>query len=79
MLTPKDTLESKPYDALDTKCQMPLDEFISACKEGAIMNSDGFGVYADKDKVYRGFEVSPWEIVNGFIRRDFEFVCWYNK
>lgn len=79
LMTPKESLPSDPYDDLDRECQMPIETFINMCKSGYLSSYDGTGVYADKDKVYHCLNASPWAFYHGFIRDDFEYVCWYNK
>lgn len=79
MMTPKENINSEKYDDLDRECQVPLNAFIEWCKCGMVTSYDGHGVYADKDKVYSWFYARPWDICHGYIRKDFEYVCWYNK
>ena len=79
MLTPKEYIQYREYTDLDRECQVPIDAFISWCKSGFVSSWDGHGVYADKDKVYSWFYARPGDIYNGYIRNDFEYVCWYNK
>lgn len=74
----KKTPEMRPFDDLDRKCLMTINEFKSHCNWGAIMNSDGFGYYAT-DKEVSNIEASPSAFVKGIIRPDFTHVCWYNN
>ena len=74
----KETPEMKPFSALDKECLMTINEFKSHCRCGGIMNSDGFGYYAT-DKEVSNIEASPSAFVDGIIRSDFTYVCWYNK
>ena len=74
----KETPEMRPFDDLDRKCLMTINEFKSHCISGCIMDSDGFGYYAT-DKEVSNIEASPRAFVKGIIREDFTHVCWYNK
>lgn len=74
----KETPEMKPMDDLDKECLMTINEFKSHCRYGGIMDSDGVGYYAT-DKEVSNIEASPRAFVDGIIRPDFTYVCWYNK
>ena len=74
----KETPEMKPMDDLDKECLMTINEFKSHCRYGGIMDSDGIGYYAT-DKEVSNIEARPSAFVDGIIRSDFTYVCWYNK
>lgn len=64
---------------LDKKCHMKFKEFEKYCKIGPMFSDyDGSGVYATKDKV-SDIGIRPSDIVSGVYRKDFDYVCWYNK
>ena len=57
---------------------MTLDEFIGECKNGNLIDYDGFGYYSDgvkesKDPVY------PSEVLTGEIQYKWAYVNWYNR
>ena len=70
------TLED--MSSLDKECRMPMADFVACCKEGALCNSDGFGSYATANQVST-IAVSPSDVVANKYRKDFDYVCWYNK
>lgn len=74
----KETPEMRPFNELDRKCLMTINEFKSNCRYGAFMDTDGVGYYAT-DKEVSNIEVSPNVFRYGVIREDFTHVCWYNK
>ena len=55
-----------------------LEEFIEMCNDGDFIDYDGFGRYAT-DKEESDIEVMPSYIKDGFIRKDFRHVIWYNR
>lgn len=55
-----------------------IETFIDWCKHDAVTSYDGCGVYATKTEASNLY-VSCWGIKNGFVRKDFTHVCWYNK
>ena len=74
----KETPEMRPFNELDRKCLMTINEFKSNCRYGAFMDTDGVGYYAT-DKEVSNIEASPNVFRYGVIREDFTHVCWYNK
>ena len=74
----KETPEMRPFNELDRKCLMTINEFKSNCRYGAFMDTDGVGYYAT-DKEVSNIEASPNAFRQGIIREDFTHVCWYNK
>lgn len=67
------------FDDLDKKCLIPFKEFTKYCKIGPLFtDSDGFGYYATATQV-SDIGISPSDIVAGVYRKDFDYVCWYNK
>jgi len=73
-----DDIEMEPMDEFHKKCRVPIKTFIDWCKYDAVTSYDGFGEYANKNEV-SNLHVSCWGIKNGFVRKDFTHVCWYNK
>lgn len=55
-----------------------LDTFIEYCEDSGFVDDDGVGWYVKDNKVYR-IPVSPYDIVQGNINRDFTHVSWHNK
>ena len=74
----KKTPEMRPFNELDRKCLMTINEFKSHCRRGTFMDTDGVGYYAT-DKEVSNIEASPNAFRQGIIREDFTYVCWYNK
>ena len=73
-----ENIEMEPMDEFHRKCRVPIKKFIEWCKYDAVTSYDGFGEYANKNEV-SNLHVSCWGIKNGFVRKDFTHVCWYNK
>lgn len=71
--------DMKQMDKLDKACKMSMKDYIASCKSGALIDTDGEGVYATKDHVIENLVISPSQIKNGWQRPEFEYVCWYNK
>lgn len=66
-------------DDLDKQCRMSFKDFEEGCKVGPFFSDyDGTGRYATKDKV-SDIGISPSDIVKGVYRKDFDYICWYNK
>lgn len=78
MNTTPDKIEMTPMDEFHKKCRVPIKTFIDWCKYDAVTSYDGFGEYANENEVSNLY-VSCWGIKNGFVRKDFTHVCWYNK
>lgn len=55
-----------------------LKEFIEMCNDNDFNDYNGFGRYAT-DKEESDIEVMPSYIKEGFIRKDFSHVIWYNR
>lgn len=72
------TDEYELHDHLNFGKLMPLEKFIGCCECKGFMDSDGEGYYSTKDKESSICAV-PSEICAGYIRKDFEYVKWYNK
>jgi hypothetical protein len=56
-----------------------LDEFIRDCKNGCLIDDDGYGDYATETNVYEDEVVCPSDIMAGKINRNFTHVMWYNR
>lgn len=67
------------FDDLDKSCLIPFKEFAKYCEVGPLFtDSDGSGYYATATQV-SDIGISPSDIVAGVYRKDFDYVCWYNK
>lgn len=61
---------------------LKLDDFIEDCKNGFLIDYDGFGYYSNSDTVHENrdeLRVYPSQITGGIINRDYKFVHWYNR
>lgn len=66
-------------NSLDKECLMGFKEFEEGCKNGPLFsNYDGYGCYATKDEI-SDIEIVPSDIISGIYRKDFDYICWYNK
>lgn len=63
---------------LDKECHMAFNKFVDACKDYVLCNSDGSGYYATKTQVSH-IPINPSDIIANKYRKDFDYVCWYNK
>ncbi len=79
MIMPKEEVKLWDSTELDNGCRMPIKKFIGYCECGAICGSDGAGYYATENKVAHLLEANPRAFCDGYIRDDFDYVCWYNK
>jgi hypothetical protein len=57
---------------------IPLADFIDDCKCGGLTDFDGFGEYIENNRM-SGIEAVPSDIELGKIRKDFDYVVWFNK
>ena len=57
---------------------MRIREFVTSCRNAALMDCDGFAVYATQFFV-SNVQVDPSEIVAGNINPEFAWVVWFNK
>ena len=80
MLTPQEEIakQLKPMSDLDAHCRVPIEEFEAWCKMGCVTWDDGDGVYATENKT-TNLDANPRAFKAGYIRKDFKYVCWYNK
>lgn len=79
MLIPMDSVTFKPMEEQEKKnCLVPIEEFEAWCKTGFVSNYDGDGVYATENET-SDINASPRAFYEGYIRKDFKYVCWYNK
>jgi len=74
----KNDIKFEPMNDVDRKCLMTIKEFKSCCKMDAITSWDGDGCYATKDET-TDLPAEPEAFKQGYIRKDFKYVCWYNK
>lgn len=58
--------------------KMSLKDFIENCNSGGFINYDGFGQYATNDKI-TDIIILPSDVKKGTIRKDFDFVVWFNR
>lgn len=58
--------------------RLTLDEFKKMCKEGDIIDDDGYGKYAS-EKAVSNIEIYPSDILANKVRTDFSHIAWYNK
>lgn len=61
---------------------LKLDDFIEDCKNGYLIDYDGFGYYSNSDTAHENrdeLRVYPSQITGGIINRDYKFVHWYNR
>lgn len=79
ILTPIESVTFRPFRDLEKeRCLVPIEEFKEWCKTGCVTNYDGDGVYATENEV-SDIDASPRAFYEGYIRKDFKYVCWYNK
>ena len=57
---------------------MSLEEFVSYCKMGFLVDYDGTGRYATSDQA-SNICVYPSDVVSGEYRHDFSHVIWFNR
>lgn len=80
MLTPQEEIvkQLKPMSDLDAQCRVPVEEFKAWCRTGYVTSYDGDGVYATENET-TNLDASPRAFKAGYTRKDFKYVCWYNK
>ena len=78
MITPRESIEARPMDELDRECRVPIEVFKEWCKSGYVSSYDGHGVYATENEATWMY-ARPRAFYEGYIRDDFDYVCWYNK
>lgn len=71
----EDEINMKPHRDGDL---MRMDEFIGYCKDGSFIDSDGSGFYATQTES-TDLQINPSWVLKGRIRKDFNYVIWYNK
>lgn len=79
MILPREEIETRPMDELDKECKIPIAEYTEMCKTGYVSNYDGHGVYATETETASWLYANPRAFYEGYIRKDFDYVCWYNK
>ena len=57
---------------------MSIDEFVSCCESGCMMDYDGTGYYATSDQMTR-VQVFPSEVSEGKIDERWSHVVWFNR
>lgn len=62
----------------DEECRMEISKFKSSCFFNAITCYDGTGLYATYDMV-SDIPAVPAAFNAGHVRKDFKYVCWYNR
>ena len=80
MLIPHEEIikQLKPMSDLDVQCRVPIEEFEAWCGTGYVTSYDGNGVYATENET-TNLNANPMAFKDGYIRKDFKYVCWYNK
>jgi hypothetical protein len=80
MLTPQEEIvkQLKPMSDLDVQCRVPIEKFEAWCGTGCVTWDDGDGVYATENET-TDLDANPRAFHEGYIRKDFKYVCWYNK
>lgn len=63
---------------LDKECRMSMGDFVDGCEAGGFSDSDGCAYYATETQV-SNIGISPSDIRANKYRKDFDYVCWYNK
>lgn len=61
---------------------LTLDEFIEDCKNGYLIDYDGFGYYSNSTSEHEDrdeLRVYPSQITQGVVNRDYKYVHWYNR
>lgn len=58
--------------------KMSLASFIAECECGGFIDSDGFGRYV-KDGQETDIEIYPSDVKNGNLRKDMDYIIWFNK
>lgn len=61
---------------------LTLDDFISDCKDGYLIDYDGFGYYSNSKSEHEDrdeLRVYPSQVTQGIINRDYKYVHWYNR
>jgi len=69
------------FQAIDTDATcMPWEEFLTSCRDGTLMDEDGFGELAT-DLQVSDVQVVPTDVLSPFYARPSwaTHVCWYNK
>ena len=62
----------------DEWVHIKIETFKDWCKTGFVTINDGVGYYATENEVSNLY-ASPYAFRDGYIRDDFDYVCWYNK
>lgn len=78
MIIPMEDIKFHPLNKLAKECIMTIEKFTNLCKCGALINYDGIGYYAFKDKESE-LSAEPKAFKAGYIRKEFTHVCWYNR
>lgn len=82
LLTDEHNLRRGPrlrfMDGNDESCRMEISKFKSSCIYGAISAYDGSGFYATAEMV-SNIPAEPAAICAGHVRKDFKYICWYNR
>lgn len=61
---------------------LTLDDFISDCKDGYLIDYDGFGYYSNSKTEHEDLDelrVYPSQVTQRIINRDYKYVHWYNR
>lgn len=61
---------------------LTLDDFIDDCKDGYLIDYDGFGYYSNSKSEHEDrdeLRVYPSQVTQGIVNRDYKYVHWYNR
>lgn len=61
---------------------MTVQEFIEACLSSALIDDDGYGVYAwenGNSMIKSEIKIFPSDVFFGSIDRSYQYVIWYNR
>lgn len=61
---------------------LTLDEFVEDCKNGYLIDYDGFGYYSNSKSEHEDLDelrVYPSQVTQGGVNRDYKYVHWYNR
>jgi hypothetical protein len=71
--------EQRPVPMPDYGDLYTLGEFLAMVEDGALIDYDGSGYYADGESYRRDRQAVPSEMKKGKVMREFTHVAWFNK
>ncbi len=78
MIIPREKIHMRKSSEFEDACREPIGKYIEICKSGYLSGYDGFGEYATENEV-SSLQALPRAVYDGYVRDDFDYVCWYNK